>query len=86
MDKWMIEYYHNKGQMPDWVYYQLNGKSAEENLAEQHEKIYARLREQQLARQREKELEKEIEREIDKKLGVALEKALDDLLDGFNRK
>lgn len=21
-----IEYYHNKGQMPDWIYYQLSDK------------------------------------------------------------
>ena len=31
MDKDQVELYHNLGLMPDWVYYQLNGKSANEN-------------------------------------------------------
>ena len=26
-----IEYYHDRGLMPDWAYYQQNGKSADEN-------------------------------------------------------
>lgn len=31
MTKEEIEYYHNSGLMPDWVYYQVNGKTAQEN-------------------------------------------------------
>lgn len=31
MDNSMIEYYHDNGYMPDRYYYQLNGKSAQEN-------------------------------------------------------
>ena len=31
MTKEEIEYYHNSGLMPDWIYYQVNGKTAEEN-------------------------------------------------------
>ena len=34
----MVEFYHNKGWMPDWAYYQQNGKSAMENFAEQTKK------------------------------------------------
>ena len=34
----MVEFYHNKGWMPDWAYYQQNGKSAMENYAEQTNK------------------------------------------------
>ena len=34
----MVEFYHNKGWMPDWAYYQQNGKSAMENFAEQTNK------------------------------------------------
>ena len=30
VDKKMVEYYHDNGQMPDWIYYQLNDKSAED--------------------------------------------------------
>lgn len=29
-----IEYLHKKGSMPDWAYYQQNGKSPEENYRE----------------------------------------------------
>lgn len=31
------------GKCPDWAWYQLNGKSAEENLAEQRERILSDL-------------------------------------------
>ena len=34
-----IERLHNSGKMPDWVYYQTNGKSAQPNWEEQHRKI-----------------------------------------------
>ncbi|MBQ3428494.1 MAG: hypothetical protein IJH28_01820 [Mogibacterium sp.] len=34
----MVELYHNKGWMPNWAYYQQNGKSAMENYAEQTNK------------------------------------------------
>ena len=64
-----IEWLHNNGWMPDWAYYQQNGKSAQANFAEQQRKIM--------------EMEKKVEAEIEKKLDKALEKALDDLLKGF---
>lgn len=35
MDKQMIEYYHDNGYLPDRYYYQLNGKSAQENYTDQ---------------------------------------------------
>ena len=34
-----IEWLHNNGWMPDWAYYQQNGKSAQANFAEQQGKI-----------------------------------------------
>ena len=40
-----IEYYHDRGLMPDWAYYQQNGKSAEENYAAQKARILSRARE-----------------------------------------
>ena len=33
-DPQMVEFYHDMGWMPDRYYYQLNGKSAEENYIE----------------------------------------------------
>ena len=38
-----IEYYHNIGKMPDWVYYQINGKSPQQNYVEQRKKILDRI-------------------------------------------
>ena len=41
MNQKQIEFYRRMGYMPDWVYYQVNGKSALENYLEQKERIYA---------------------------------------------
>lgn len=71
-----IEYYHNKGQMPDWIYYQLNDKDPQTKWNEQHQKMYDQLREQEEERRHQKELEKMVE----KKLDEAVEKALNDIL------
>lgn len=81
-----IEWLHSNGWMPDWAYYQQNGKSAQANFAEQQRKIMEmeHQREEEARRQaEEKEMEKKVEAEIEKKLDKALEKALDDLLKGF---
>ena len=40
-DPQMVEFYHDRGWMPDWAYYQLNGKSAQENYATQRRNIQA---------------------------------------------
>ena len=80
MEKEMIEYYHNRGLMPDWWYYQVNGKSATENYLDMVNKRDMKLREE-LLRQREKE---ELEKEIEDKLEDTIEKVLNDLLKDFN--
>ena len=38
-----IEYYYNTGKMPDFVYYQINGKSQQQNYLEQRKKILDRI-------------------------------------------
>ena len=38
-DPQMVEMLHNMGKMPDKAYYQLNGKSAQENYADQKRKM-----------------------------------------------
>ena len=84
MDKELIEYYHNNGEMPDWIYYQVNGKSATENYIDMVNKRDKELREE-LLRQREKEeMRRELEKEFEAKLEDTLEKALDELLKKFN--
>ena len=47
MDLNQIEKYHDLGFMPDWAYYQVNGKSPMENYIEQHRKILDWVRKQQ---------------------------------------
>ena len=80
VDKKMVEYYHDNGQMPDWIYYQLNDKSAEENYIEQHKKIRERI----LKRYYDNQEESRVEKEIETKLEITLEKALEELLKEFN--
>ena len=57
--KEQIEYLHNTGKMPDWVYYQQNGASAQENYNRQQLEQRQRMT-QQL---QEKELEEIIKKE-----------------------
>ena len=37
-DPQIVEQLHDQGKMPDWAYYQLNGKSAQENFNDWHDK------------------------------------------------
>lgn len=60
-----IEYLHNTGKMPDWVYYQQNGASAQEN--------YNRQKLEQSQRITQKLQEKELEEIIMKKVETILE-------------
>ena len=81
-----IERLHKSGKMPDWVYYQTNGKSAQANWEEQHRKILDQVRQREAEARRkaeEKELEKKLEADIEKQVEKAIEKALDELLKGF---
>lgn len=76
-----IEFYHNLGLMPDWVYYQVNGKSIRENYRDWHnkkpwDKFLAKYKEEQ-----EEVLQKEIEDEIIPKI----ENAIDELLEDFSK-
>ena len=40
-----INYARKNGWVPDWAWYQINGKSATENYMEQREKMYEKLQE-----------------------------------------
>ena len=56
--------------MPDWAYYQQNGKTAIENYREQIARFAERI-------------ENDIEKQIDEKLPPFLEATLSKLLDGL---
>ena len=81
-----------RGTLPDRYWYQLNGKSAQENYNAQHKKMMEQYRQREAEQRREaeekaleKKLEADLEKQIEKKLDKALEKALDDLLKGFGK-
>ena len=87
-----IEWLWQHGKMPDWAYFQQNGKSAQSNyaLATQRAKqrildTYYQQQEEARKKKEEKEIEKQLEKQIEKQLEESLEKVLDDLLKGFNK-
>lgn len=68
MDVKDIEYLHNTGKMPDWAYYQQNGKTAQENFRDQRINFLdSDLKIQEI-------LESKLEDVIDKALNSVLEK------------
>lgn len=71
MTKEEIEYYRNSGLMPDWVYYQVNGKTAQENYIDIVSK-----------RDNERELEKSITKQIEE----TIDRHFDDVLKELNKK
>ena len=70
--KEQIEYLHNTGKMPDWVYYQQNGASAQEN--------YNRQKLEQRQRMTQQLQEKELEEIIMKKVEIILEDLFSDII------
>ena len=84
MDIETIERLHNSGKMPDWIYYQMNGKSAWENYAEQFNKISKKNqidRELEIYKAKRKaEIDAELEKQIEEKAAPEIEKVLDKLL------
>lgn len=85
-----LERDYRLGKVPDWVYYQMNGRSAMENYIEikdkQHKAFMEELKQRQTQKaqdkQMEQEIEKRVEQEVEKLLdGKALEKAIEKALD-----
>lgn len=65
-----IEYYHNAGLMPDWAYYQQNGKSAQENYIQQKRNKRRNDKQQNL--------------KLDKLIEDKVEKSLEEILKELN--
>ena len=81
-----IEYYHDSGKIPDLIYYQINGMSAQENYNIQKRKQQKEIMEQlQTRRRREQEAkeQRELEAEIERKACEMAEKAIEDILKDF---
>ena len=71
-----IEYYYNTGKMPDFVYYQINGKSQQQNYLEQRKKILDRID----IRKSNKVLENQLEDCI----SINLEELLSNIIQNIN--
>lgn len=87
-----IEWLWKNGKMPDWAYFQQNGKTAQQNYVLATERARQRIidnynRQQEEARRKEdqKKQEKEIEKQIEKQLEQGIEKVLQELLKDFNK-
>lgn len=85
-----IEWLHDNGKMPDWAYFQQNGKSAQQNYVEATNrarerimKLYEEQQEESRRKAEEKKMEEELSKKIEEKLEKTLEKTLADLLKGF---
>ena len=91
--KEMIEWLHDSGKMPDWAYYQQNGKTAQQNYTEATRRAKERLiaeynqqKEEARRREEQKKYEKELEKEIEKQAEEKIGKVLEELLKGFSQK
>ena len=78
LSKEKIEYLHDTGKMPDWIYYQQNGKSASENYREQKLKIKQRfkdaVKEDQIRREAEARATERFQEDLENEVQTALEK------------
>lgn len=72
MERSMIEWLWKAGKMPDWAYYQQNGKTATENWQEQTARFYAQLT--------EKSVEQQVAEQLPPLLETTMEKLLHDFL------
>ena len=63
-----IEYLHDIGKMPDWAYYQQNGKTAQQNYAEQKRKLRIKAEEQQKMEEDMYNIMKRVIKKIEKEL------------------
>ena len=72
MTKEEIEYYHNSGLMPDWIYYQLNVKTAEEN--------YIDILMKRNIEYRDLIVDRELENSISKRLEETIDNCIDDII------
>lgn len=85
-DLWLSrrkQFFLDKGLLPDYIYYQFNGKSAQENYEEQNALIKQRLLQRKEKEKQQRELENYVKEEVEKRLDICLEKALEDVLKGF---
>ena len=74
-----IEKAWRNGELPSIYYFQMNGKSAEENLNEQRRLFMEQIRKRKAEEQAKKELEKEVQQKVE----AVLDETLEELFKGF---
>lgn len=74
-----IEKAWRNGELPSTYYFQMNGKSAEENLNEQRRLFMEQIRKRKAEEQAKKELEKEVQQKVE----AVLDETLEELFKGF---
>lgn len=91
--KEMIEWLHDTGKMPDWAYFQQNGKTAQQNYAEATRRARERIlqhyneeKERARIKEEEKKLQKELEKQIEEQAEETIGRVLEELLKGFSQK
>lgn len=72
-----IEEEFRSGRLPSHIYFQLNGKSGQENWNEQHKLFLEQIEKQKAEEQIKKDIEEQVE--------PIIEKTLAELLKGFNK-
>ncbi len=79
-----IEYLHDSGKMPDWYYYQVNGRTFQENYLEirrkqqqKNRELIFEEREKAIKARKEKEFEAELDKQVEEKVGNAVEDAVE---------
>ena len=79
-----VESFHDQGVMPDWIYYQLNGKSLQENYQDVIHKRQQVFRKKQQEELQNQEIEKEVSTYIENSLDNILENLLKDISYNIN--
>ena len=85
-DDLSIEELYKSGTMPDWIYYQMNGKDINENYQDflrKRQKENQELLEARKNRQKQQQID---EAQIEQQVYKTAERALEKLLEGFNKK
>ena len=77
LTKEQIEYLHDSGLMPDMYYYQINGKSFQENYISIHRQRQQEYKKLLVERQQQKELEKQLDTAIEEAIDKAFGKLFD---------
>lgn len=76
-----IERLHDAGKMPDWWYYQVNGKTANENYVT----IYNKRQQETKELLEQRNLDAIVEAELDKQIPKLIDKAIKDAFKSFGK-